>query len=233
MIRLEGVSCGYPSFLAGPFDHEFANGITGVIGPNGAGKTTLFSAIGGLLDLRAGAICIDGGPPLDELERRRAIASYSGRDMWYGGLTIAQQLAFLSAFFPSWDHALATTLLDRFRLDPAKRVAGLSSGMQVKLALIAAMARRPAALLFDEPWNSLDPAARHELSAIIRELDDGTRTIVVSSHDLAYVESVCSALVIIDHGRIVRSGTTPAICGPRRAEPTGLTAAFLDATVGR
>jgi ABC-2 type transport system ATP-binding protein len=86
-------------------------------------------------------------------------------------------------------------------------VAGYSAGMRQRLGLAAALLRFPRLLLLDEPTSSLDPAGTRDVRALLRHLADEGAAVVLSSHDMAEVEELCTALTIVHRGRVVFSGT--------------------------
>ena len=86
-------------------------------------------------------------------------------------------------------------------------VAGYSAGMRQRLGLAAALLRTPRLLFLDEPTSSLDPAGARDVRALARRLADEGAAVVLSSHDMAEVEELCSVLTVINHGRVVFSGT--------------------------
>jgi ABC-2 type transport system ATP-binding protein len=86
------------------------------------------------------------------------------------------------------------------------RVAGYSAGMRQRLGLAAAMIRSPRLLFLDEPTTSLDPRGAHDVRALIRRLADDGAAVVLSSHDMAEVEELCTTVTVIDRGRVIFSG---------------------------
>jgi ABC-2 type transport system ATP-binding protein len=183
--------------------------LTGFLGPNGAGKTTAMRAVFGLVALDTGSVRWRGAP-IGPAERARFGYMPEERGL-YPRMRVAEQLVYLgrlsgrgrrevSATVDSWLERLG--LGDR-RLD---RVDALSHGNQQRVQLIAALVNEPELLVLDEPFAGLDPLAIAAMSDLLHELAQAGVTILFSSHQLDLVEDICEDVVIIDHGRVVRSG---------------------------
>jgi ABC-2 type transport system ATP-binding protein len=178
--------------------------IVGVLGPNGSGKTTLMNHLPGLLLPTSGSVETFGQPAarLDDAALAR-IGYVSQEPRLMDWLTVAEVIDFVRSGRPRWDDALAQRLLADFSLDPDKRINALSPGLRQRLAILLAVAPRPDLLLLDEPAASLDPVARHDFLQLLMELiQDGERTILVSSHVLADVEKVVDTVLLINGGRV-------------------------------
>ena len=136
---------------------------------------------------------------------REKIGFLPERVRGYGWMTVAEHLAFLSTFFPTWDHEYARELLRRLDLPPGSKVGTLSKGMGVKLSMVAAEAHRPSVLVLDEPTSAIDPLMRGQILAIVDESvpKDGDRLVLFSSHILEDVEKIADRVVLIRCGRLV------------------------------
>ena len=178
--------------------------IVGVLGPNGSGKTTLMGHVPGLLLPTTGTVETFGQPAarLDDAALGR-IGYVSQEPRMMDWLTVAESVDFVRSGRASWDDALAARLLKDFGLDPHKRVSALSPGLRQRLAILLAVAPRPDLLLLDEPAASLDPVARHDFLQLVMELiQDGERTILISSHVLSDVEKVVDTVLVINNGQL-------------------------------
>ena len=106
--------------------------------------------------------------------------------------------------YPGWDPARFQALTEEFRLDPRRRLAGFSKGMQKQAALILALSVSPEVLVLDEPIDGLDPVVRRTAwKQIIEGVADREMTVLVSSHNLREMEGYCDHLGIISRGRMV------------------------------
>src|SRR5437588_8209897 len=105
------------------------------------------------------------------------------------------------------------------------RVEGFSKGMQQRLGLGVALLGRPELVLLDEPTSALDPVGRHDVREIIRQLKARGTAVFLNSHLLSEVEQVCDRLAVVDHGRVIATGTMAQILGQDgavRVQVTGL-----------
>lgn len=185
--------------------------MVGLLGANGAGKTTLIKCASSLIVPDDGYIRVHGADVV--ADRRAAAAQVSavleGNRNLFWRLTVRENLYFFAALqgvSRRDGKADAERLIQRFDLGDKGDVQArkLSRGMQQKLAVACALVRRAPLLLLDEPTLGLDVPTATEFREHLRELtlDDG-RTIVLSSHDMGFVEATCERVVIIHGGRVV------------------------------
>jgi ABC-2 type transport system ATP-binding protein len=110
--------------------------------------------------------------------------------------------------FPTWDAAMARSLIERFEVPLGSRIRTLSKGQARRVALLCAVAHRPEVLLLDEPASGLDPAARREfLETSIRFLNETGATILFSSHYMTDVERLADRIVMLHEGRVLVDDT--------------------------
>ncbi len=195
--------------------------VVGFLGPNGAGKTTTMRAIFGLTDLDAGSVRWKG-MPVGPTERRRFGYMPEERGL-YPNMLVGEQVDYLGRLhgMDATAAAAATTRwLERLGVaDRAKsKVEALSHGNQQRIQLVAALVHDPEVLVLDEPLAGLDPAGVDAISEVLVEQAHSGRCVLFSSHQLDLVEGLCESVVIIDHGRLVASGTVDELAtrGPRR-----------------
>ncbi|HMO64771.1 MAG TPA: ABC transporter ATP-binding protein [Verrucomicrobiota bacterium] len=178
----------------------------GFFGRNGAGKTTTIKCLLNLLRPDAGTVRVLGlDPARDEVEVKRRLAYVPDQVAFYPWMTVREALDYAASFRPRWNAATEADLLGRFRLDPAKPVAGLSKGQRTQLALISAICAEPELLVLDEPTSGLDPIVRREfIEAVIgayQDADPGRRTVFVSTHLISEFEGLIDRFTIIENGR--------------------------------
>jgi heme exporter protein A len=176
-----------------------------VIGPNGAGKSTLLRALSGLARLASGEILVHGTSlSADPWLARRAVGVVGHQPMLYPDLTAAENLRFYAQLY-SLDRVserVATGLERVGLLDrAASRVGTLSRGMVQRLSLARALLHEPSILLLDEAESGLDSAAT-ELLLQVLDGEASRRTVLLASHDLAFVQAAASEMVILRHGRV-------------------------------
>ncbi|GIE34609.1 ABC transporter ATP-binding protein [Actinoplanes italicus] len=178
-----------------------AGAVTALVGRNGAGKSTLLRTAAGLLRPDTGAVRVFGEPAGDATLPR---IGYVGQQApLYPMLTVAQTLTLGGRLNPRWDAAYAHRLADDAELPYTAPVGTLAAGHRTRLALILALAKRPGVLLLDEPLAPLDPVARAEMSGtLMADVADRGTTVVLSSHVVADIESLCDHVVVLAEGRV-------------------------------
>nr|WP_273377635.1 ABC transporter ATP-binding protein [Actinopolymorpha pittospori] len=184
--------------------------VHGLLGPNGAGKTTLLAMLFGLVRPDAGSITLLGRTQ-SHLGARNlgGVAGFVDGPRFYPYLSARRNLELLAAL----DGGSAHT-----RIDEAFEIAGLaerhtdkvrgySLGMRQRLGIAASLLRDPKLLVLDEPTNGLDPAGVRDIRALIKNLTDSGRTVLLSSHNMTEVEQLCGEVTVMRAGRIVFHGT--------------------------
>jgi ABC-2 type transport system ATP-binding protein len=201
-------------------DLELPRGvISGFVGPNGAGKTTTLRMLLGLIRPSDGSGEVLGHPIT-------APAAYLGRvgaliesPAFYPTISGRRNLEILASL-GRHDRRRVTALLVQVGLgdrggDPFK---SYSLGMKQRLGIAAALLPSPDLLVLDEPTNGLDPAGIREVRALLREFADEGMTVVVSSHLLGEIQTICDHLVVIDQGRLRFQGPTSGLIDAQAAE---------------
>ena len=178
--------------------------VVGLLGTNGAGKTTLLELLLGLTPPSEGQARIFGHPSLDVPQREKALIGYvPQRDELLDSLSVRQHLELFASFYAEWDAALVEKLTVEWSIAPSQRVGKMSPGERQKLAIIAALAHRPALLVLDEPVASLDPLARRRfLEQIVQISADPERAVLFSSHIVSDVERLANIIWILRDGRM-------------------------------
>ena len=190
-----------------------AGEIYGLVGPNGAGKTTIMKILATLLAPTAGGAFVTGIPvDADPLEVRRRIGYMPDFYGVYDDMRVWEYLDFFARCYGVPANRRATMigeLLEIVSLTEKREayVEALSRGMRQRLCLAHTLVHDPALLILDEPASGLDPRARVEMREILRELRAMGKTILVSSHILPELGEMCTGVAIIDHGRLLRSGS--------------------------
>ena len=188
--------------------------VFGYLGPNGAGKSTTIALLLGLMrptSGRARIFGLDVWRDAPDVHRRLAYVP-SESELW-PALTGAEVLEFLGNVHGSVDCDYRADLIDRFQLDPDKKVRAYSHGNKQKVLLIAALASRADLLLLDEPTTGLDPLMEQVFRACIREAHDRGQTVLLSTHILSEVEAVCDRVAMLRAGRIIESGRLDVLRG--------------------
>jgi ABC-2 type transport system ATP-binding protein len=178
--------------------------ILGIIGPNGAGKTTLLNAILGLTAYQ-GELRVLGRDPWnsrDELMRDVSfIADVAMLPRW---IRVTQLLDYVAGVHPKFDRAKAESFLAKTTIKRTSKVRELSKGMVAQLHLALVMAIDAKLLVLDEPTLGLDILYRKQFyDSLLNDSFDGSRTIIVTTHQVEEVQDVLTDLIFIDRGRIV------------------------------
>lgn len=193
----------------------------GFLGPNGAGKTTTMRAVFGLTDLQSGSIRWHGAQ-VGAAQRRRFGYMPEERGL-YPTMLVGEQLEYfarLHSLSARDARAATSTWLERLGVaDRAgSKVDALSHGNQQRVQLAAALVHGPELLLLDEPLAGLDPTGIDVIGRVLVEQARAGCCVIFSSHQLDQVEDLCETVTIIDHGRLVVTGTVDELTtsGPRR-----------------
>ncbi len=182
--------------------------VLGYLGPNGAGKTTTIRILLDLTVPSAGTAEIFGADCQHEpVAAHGHVAYVPGEASLWPGLTGAETLHLLGRVQGHVDRGYRDALIDRFELDPSRKVRTYSKGNRQKLLLVAAFMARPDLLVFDEPTNGLDPLMEQVFRACVEEARQRGQTVFLSSHMLSEVEALCDRVAILRQGRLVDLGT--------------------------
>jgi ABC-2 type transport system ATP-binding protein len=180
--------------------------ILGLIGPNGAGKTTALNAILGLTPFQ-GELKVLGRNPWTERDRLMCdvcfIADVAVLPRW---MRVTQALDYVEGVHPRFDRAKAEGFLAKTAIKHSSKIRELSKGMVAQLHLAIVMAIDARLLVLDEPTLGLDILYRKQFyDSLLNDYFDGSRTIVVTTHQVEEIQDVLTDLMFINHGRIVLS----------------------------
>jgi ABC-2 type transport system ATP-binding protein len=209
-IHTEGLSKRYGSTLAlDQLDLNVTEGeVYGYLGPNGSGKTTTIRLLLGLHRPSGGRAELFGVDAWsDPVAAHRRVAYVAGEPFLWPSMTSAETLEFLARLHGGTDVAYRERLVERFQLDPSKKIRALSKGNRQKVQLIAALATRAQLLLLDEPTSGLDPLMEVAFRDCVNEAKERGQTVFLSSHILSEVEALCDRVGILRDGKLVDEGT--------------------------
>lgn len=194
-----------------------AGSFFGLVGPNGAGKSTFLSIATGLLEPDRGTVFINGISMWDEPVAAKAALGVLPDGMhMFDRLSGIEHLTFV-AQLRGLDKQTAIqrsrSLLQTFELplDKKKTISEYSTGMRKKIGLALALVTSPRLVVLDEPFEAVDPVSANTLQQVLKEYVKRGGTVVLSSHVMATVESLCTHVAVINQGRILVSGTTEEV----------------------
>ncbi len=181
-----------------------AGSVYALLGPNGSGKTTLLQVLVGLLPATSGQARVFNTPVQSLTAAHRARMGYVAEGQQLPPrLTLSQLERYLAPLYPTWDTALATSLRERFQLDPSRQIRTLSRGEHMKAAMLCALAPRPELLLMDEPFTGMDAVVKDDLVRGVLELSGREGwTVMIASHDLAELDLLSDWVGFLDKGKL-------------------------------
>jgi ABC-2 type transport system ATP-binding protein len=178
--------------------------VAALVGPNGAGKSTLLRMAAGITRPSAGSVEVFGRSPQDHtVQALRQIGYLDQERPLYRSFRVAEMMRFGERLNPNWDGLAARDYLTELGIPGDSKVGKLSVGQQAQVALTMCLAKRPPLLLLDEPVAALDPVAREGLMHILlRSVADDNSTVLLSSHALSDLASVCDYVIILSASRV-------------------------------
>ncbi|MCX7048395.1 MAG: ABC transporter ATP-binding protein [Candidatus Sumerlaeota bacterium] len=196
--------------------------ICGFIGPNGAGKSTTIRFLATLSQATAGDARIAGHSVSEQPRKVRAVIGYMPEEFGvYDGMRVWEYLDFFGAAFNVKLHKRRKVISDVLELVDLthKRddlVQSLSRGMKQRLCLAKSLVHDPQVLILDEPASGLDPRARIEMKALLKEMRNMGKTILISSHILSELADLCDSVAIIERGKLLAFGALAEIAKTMR-----------------
>lgn len=181
----------------------------GLLGPNGAGKTTTMEMLEGIIKPDSGSIFYHG----EVAERRhfQQLGVQFQQTALQDFLTVEETLRMFAAFYPEpadiQELIRLCDLTDFLTQDHKK----LSGGQRQRLLLALALVNQPQILFLDEPTTGLDPHARRNFWALIKQIKQQGRTIILTTHYMDEAEQLCDDLIIVDKGQIIAQGSPQAL----------------------
>lgn len=181
--------------------------IMGFIGKNGAGKTTLIKTILDIIPKSSGNVLFDGLPMYGNEEIVKGKIGIVFDSLIYPlNLKPTAIKNIMSPFYKTFDYKKFDQLMNRFDLDPSKKLSAYSKGMQMKFEVVMALCHDPDLVILDEPTAGLDPVARADVIDLLLELmQKEERSILFSTHITSDLEKIADYITMIDNGNIVFS----------------------------
>jgi ABC-2 type transport system ATP-binding protein len=199
---------------------ELHKGVTGLLGANGAGKTTLISLLLGVLRPDAGKLEVLGMDPLKAGYRLRQRIGYAPEDDRFPPDVKASELVRHFAEMRGIPHRAAVVRASEVLFEVGlgeerfRPIGTMSTGQRQRVKLAQALVHDPELVLLDEPTNGLDPIQRDDMLALVRRIGtDLGFTVLISSHLLGEVEQVSDNILMLEGGRVARSGSVASLLG--------------------
>jgi len=185
----------------------------GLLGPNGAGKSTLINLLVGYFNSDSGEILIDGEKTgKNNFEVRKKIGLVPQSIALYDDISAQDNLEIIGSFYNIRKNLLRAIIAENLNkvelYDRRKdKVKGFSGGMKRRLNIAAGLLHDPEILLCDEPTVGVDPQSRNAIFDYLEKLNSEGKTIIYTTHYMEEAERLCSRIAIIDHGKIITSGS--------------------------
>ena len=177
--------------------------IFGLIGRNGSGKTSLIRTILNLYHKDSGAINVNGCP-MDSMEHeaKDQIGFVLDEFIFEEKLSVSANGRYFGSTYSKYDHSFFLQFCERFNLDPKQKTGRLSKGQKTRFQLAFALSHQAKLFIMDEPAAGLDPLFRRELTGYMQELvEDGTRSVLFSTHLTADLDQIGDYIALLDEGR--------------------------------
>ncbi|MDB4990482.1 MAG: transporter ATP-binding protein [Myxococcaceae bacterium] len=226
LLEVRALTKRYGGFTAvDELDLSVARGeMFGLLGVNGAGKTTTMRMLMGILRASSGSARVDGLDCfLDRVEVKRRVGYLPDEPAFQDYLRGGEIVRFVGQM-----HGLSggeierrsAPLVERLSLGDAmdEFAVNYSRGMKKKLALVCALLHEPLLLILDEPTSGLDPIAMRRLDEVLRARVNDGMTVLLSSHQLEHVQSLCGRIAIMSQARLAAVGTLPELRARASAE---------------
>ena len=178
--------------------------IFGLIGSNGAGKSTLLRMIAGIIRPDSGELTVDGEPVYENPAIKSQICFLSDAPYYFQNADIRMMQDYYMMTYPAFDQKQFQSLIEKFGLDPKRKISSFSKGMKKQLSVLLGLCSGTKYLLCDETFDGLDPVVRQAVKSLFAaEILNRDFTPVISSHNLRELEDICDSVGLLHHGKIL------------------------------
>ncbi|MBR5770718.1 MAG: ABC transporter ATP-binding protein [Alistipes sp.] len=215
MIRTKNLTFGYRSRrkVLNDITLELGEGhIHGLLGCNGIGKTTLLKLICGIMRPDGGEVCVDGIDPMTRKPEMFADMLIVPEEFDLPNLSLERYAAMMKPFYPRFDYGSMRHYAEELKVNTEDKLHSMSMGQRKKAYIAFALACNVRMLLMDEPTNGLDIPSKSIFRRLLASYVDAERMVVISTHQVADVESLLDNIVILDTEGVALAATTTEIC---------------------
>lgn len=207
MIKIDSVSKKYDNGVESlkNISLEINKGsVLGLIGTNGAGKSTLLRIMSGIYKADSGNVFIDGENVFENDDVKSRICFVSDEQYLIPHFTLAEMAKLYNRFYPRFSFERFNSMCSAINLDTARKISTFSKGMKRQGEVILSICTESEYLFFDETFDGLDPIARDFAKKMIAEIvAEGNCTVVLSSHNLSDIQTLCDSVCLIDGGDLI------------------------------
>ena len=214
MIKVESLNFGYAPFrsVLSNISLTLERGhIHGLLGCNGIGKTTLLKLICGIIRPNSGSVRVDGMNPFDRKVEMFRELMIIPEEFDLPNISLEQFARVTSPFYPRFDMGQMRHYCEEFHVDPNEKLHSMSMGQRKKAYISFALACNVQTLLLDEPTNGLDIPSKSVFRRLLAGYVDDSRTVVISTHQVADVEQLLDSIVVLDEQGVALNATTAEI----------------------
>lgn len=178
--------------------------VMGFLGPNGSGKTTVMRMLMGLIKISSGEAFINGiDVRLRDGTSRSSVGYLPGTLRLPHRSTVHELLHFCGSMRGNLDPVYLSQLIDRFNLDPSRKIGSLSKGTKQKVGVVQAFMHKPNVLILDEPTSGLDPIVQRDFEELLQETRNRGAAVLLSSHVMHEVETSAERVAILNKGSLL------------------------------
>lgn len=229
-IKVSDISVTYRNGHTALYDASFTlpkGSITALVGVNGSGKSTLFKSIMGFVPVSQGSVEILGLPAKKALKQNVVAYVPQSEEIDWNFPVLVEDVVMMGRYghmgllrIPKQkDHDMVTAALDRVNMTPFRKrqIGELSGGQKKRVFLARALAQESNVILLDEPFTGVDVQTEDQIMALLRDLRDGGKVMLVSTHNLGSVPDFCDRTVLINR-TVLASGMTRDVFTPENLE---------------
>lgn len=207
MIRIDNVSKRYDNNVQSlkNVSMEIKKGsVLGIIGTNGAGKSTLLRIMSGIFNADEGNVFIDEENVFENDKIKAKVSFVSDEQYLIPHFTLNDMAKLYKRFYPEFSFEKFKSMCKAINLDTNRKISTFSKGMKRQGEVILSICTESEYLFFDETFDGLDPIARDFAKKMIAEsVAESGRTVILSSHNLSDIETICDSVCLIDAGELV------------------------------